>query len=160
MSWEIYQLQWGMDSQCDFVWHVEFNVTGLVQFITARKRSLGLGNCLTRVCHSVHRGAHVWCHFLSGCLVPCSFQGCLCPCFYVPSRGSLSRGLCPSGLCTMGFCLGVSVHGYVSGGLCPGSLCPGVSVWGYLSRSLCLGGTPRIRKADGTHPTGMLSCSE
>ena len=33
------------------------------------------------VSHSVHRGdrVSVWCHFLSGCLVPCSFWGCLVP---------------------------------------------------------------------------------
>ena len=46
------------------------------------------------VSHSVHRGEgiSVWCHFLSGCLVPCSFWGlCLWP--HVPSGGSLSRGV-------------------------------------------------------------------
>ena len=46
-------------------------------------------------------GASVWCHFLSGCLVPCSFQG----------RGSLSRR-------------GDSVQGDLcpEGGLCPGGV--------------------------------------
>ena len=87
----------------------------------------------THVCHSVHgRGwerVSVWCHFLSGCLVLCSFSGGgLCLWSHVPSVGLcpgegvsvqevLSRGdLCPErGLCPEGFC---------PGGLCPG----GVSV--------------------------------
>ena len=40
------------------------------------------------VSHSVHRGegVSVWCHFLFGCLVPCSFQG-VCRCSHVPSGG-------------------------------------------------------------------------
>ena len=78
---------------------------------TARKRSLGQGNVFTCVCHSVYwwGGISVWCHFLSDCLVPCSFGrvsvsgpmsllGSLCPgegavCLGVSlCRGSLSRG--------------------------------------------------------------------
>ena len=58
---------------------------------TACKRSLGQGNFLMfserRVSHSVHMGVSLWCHFLSGCLVPCSFwdlfPGGLCPGFSV-----------------------------------------------------------------------------
>ena len=43
--------------------------------ITARKRSFGQRNVFTHVCHSVHRGegVSVWCNFLSGWLVPCSY---------------------------------------------------------------------------------------
>ena len=58
---------------------------------TARKRSLGQGNIFTGVCQSIcsWRGGGLWCHFPFGCLVPCSFQGCLCP-------GCLCLGdLCP-----------------------------------------------------------------
>ena len=61
--------------------------------------------------HSVYRGmflwmyVSVWCHFLSGCLVPYSLGG-LCLLSRVPS-GSLCIGcLCPGGLCP-----GVSVQG-------------------------------------------------
>ena len=58
--------------------------------ITARKRSLEQGNAFTCVCYSVHgEGVSVWCHFLSDCLVPCSFKG-------VSVSGSmfLPRGVC------------------------------------------------------------------
>ena len=78
------------------------------------------------VSHSVQGGVSV-CHFLSGCLVQCSFWGVsvLVPC-------SFQGGLCPRG----GPCPG-------EGGFCPGgSALP----------------PPRIKKASGTHPTGMLSC--
>ena len=55
----------------------------------------------------------VRCHFLSGCLVPCSFWG-LCLWSHVPSRGSLLGGLSLS--------RGISVWGSLSGG---GGLCQG-----------------------------------
>ena len=48
------------------------------------------GNVLhLSVSHSVHRGVSVWCHFLSGYLVPCSFRG-------VCVQGGLWQG----GLCS------------------------------------------------------------
>ena len=46
------------------------------------------------VSHSVHRRVPVWCHFLSGCLVPCSLWGSV----------SVQRGLCPGALCPGGLC--------------------------------------------------------
>ena len=42
------------------------------------------------------RGVCVWCHLLSGCLVPCSFSRNLCPVGSL-SIGSLFRGLCQGG---------------------------------------------------------------
>ena len=43
------------------------------------------------ISHSVHGlGVSVWCHFLSGCLVPCSFGG-----VSVPGPMSLGEGVCP-----------------------------------------------------------------
>ena len=63
--------------------------------ITARKRSLGQGNVFTCVCYSVHgEGVSVWCHFLSGCLVPCSFEGVSVSGSMLLPRGSLSLVLC------------------------------------------------------------------
>ena len=63
---------------------------------TARKRSFGHGNIFWSVCHSVQRGFSVWCHFLSGYLVPCSFWGSLSlvPCSFqeVSVRGDLCPG--------------------------------------------------------------------
>ena len=56
-------------------------------------------------------GLSVCCHFLSGYLVPCSFQGSLSLWSHVSSGGG---GLCP-------------VRS-LSGGLCPGRLCPGGSL--------------------------------
>ena len=64
------------------------NKGGRHYLFTARKRSLGQGNVFTGVCLSTG-GVSVWCPFLSGCLVPCSFWDDLCP------GGSLSGG----GLC-------------------------------------------------------------
>ena len=63
-------------------------------------------------------GVSVSCHFLSSCLMPCSFYR-----VSVPGPVFLSGGLC-------------------SGGLCPeGSVSRGISVWGSLSRGgLCPGG--------------------
>ena len=96
---------------------------------------------------SVHRGERVsvWCHFLSGCLVPCSFwEGSLCAWSHVPSGG-----LCPRGLC-----LGVSVQG---------SLSSGVSVqWGlFQGVSVQLQNPAPVRwRAGGMHPTEILSCSK
>ena len=89
---------------------------------------------------------------------PMFLPGGLCPCSHVPSRGSLPRGLCPEESLPRGVSVQVV---FVWESLSRG-LCLGVSVWGYLSRSLCPGGLclwgpPRIRKAGGTHPTGMLS---
>ena len=75
---------------------------------------------------------------------------CLAAWSHVPSRGFSVPG--PMVL------LGVSVLGVLvqrslfQGGLCPGSLSRGVFVQGGSLRP------SRIRKAGGTHPTGMLSC--
>ena len=82
------------------------------------------------VSHSFHGGFSVWCHSLSGCLVSCSFWGVLSlvPCSFYGSRGSLSRG--------------------VSVWVVP---VQGVSVYGVFIGS-------QIRKAGGTHPTGMHCC--
>ena len=47
---------------------------------TTRKQSLGQGNIFRSVCQSLcpwKGGVSVWCHFLSGCMVPCSFLGYL-----------------------------------------------------------------------------------
>ena len=63
-------------------------------------------------CLSVHRdGVSVWCHFLSGCLVQCSFRRGLCPWSHVPSEGVSWRSLSRVGLPVRG------------GGICLGSLC-------------------------------------
>ena len=59
--------------------------------ITVRKRSLGQGNVFTCICLSTGE-VSVWCHLLSGCLVPRSFLGFLCALSHVPSRGSLFGG--------------------------------------------------------------------
>ena len=62
----------------------------------------------------------------------------------MPSGGSLSQGVIvhvghyPGGLCLRGLCLGSLFRGSLSGG-------PTET-------------PPRIRKAGGTHPTGMISC--
>ena len=59
----------------------------LHDIFTACKRSLGQGNVFTCDRHSVHgEEVCVWCDFVSGCWVPCSFQR-------DPSVGSLSRGV-------------------------------------------------------------------
>ena len=47
----------------------------------------GEGNVFTPKGHSDSRGGGVWCHFLPGCLVPCSFREGLHPW----GRGSPSR---------------------------------------------------------------------
>ena len=44
--------------------------------ITTCKRNLGQGNVFTHVC--LFTGVSVCCHFLSGCLVSCSFQEGVC----------------------------------------------------------------------------------
>ena len=69
-----------------------------------------------------HGGVSVSYHFLSGCLVPCSFYGGLCPWFHVPFTG--------------GLCQGFSVQG---------SLSSRVSVWESLSRGVCVGRHPLPR---------------
>ena len=81
---------------------------------------LGQGNIFTGMCQSFCSQG-LWCHFLSGCLVPGSFQGCLCP-----------RGLCHAG----------SVRGSLSRGLSGGLLSREMSVWGSLSGGLCQEDTP------------------
>ena len=121
--------------------------------------SLGQGNIFTGVCLSIGGlcmvSLPVWLSgpmFLLGAslsLVPCSF--------FCPGKslygGSLCRGLCPGE---------VSIQGRLCpGGDCPGSLCLGVSVQGKgvsVQGGVSIGTPPRIRKAGGTHPTGMLSC--
>ena len=105
--------------------------------VTTCKRSLGQGNIFTCICHSVNNGewVSVWCHFLSGFLIPCSFWGylSLLPCY----------------------CLGVSVWEC----FCLGCLCLG----GSLCRGISVGRLPTDRDsplhAVGMHPTGMLTCS-
>ena len=83
-SWQTYRSNGGYSQSQKEAFHVETStyINGrehLVKFslmITSRKRSLGQSNVFTHVCHSVHReGVPVWRHFLSGCLVPCSFWG-------------------------------------------------------------------------------------
>ena len=111
------------------LWHCLNLFTSRHQIFTARKRSLGQGNIFTGVCLS--RGVSVWCHFLSGCLVPSSFCGV--------SRGYLSP-----------------VRYLSRKGLYPGGLCPGGSPW---QNPAPPAETPPVRwRAVGTHPTGMLSC--
>ena len=64
---------------CAFVMQniMEFDKISIFDIITARKGNLGQGSILTGfVCL---QGVSVWCHFLSGCLVPCSFQGGVLP---------------------------------------------------------------------------------
>ena len=107
--------------------------------VTTCKRSLGQGNIFTCICHSVHNGewVSVWCHFLSGFLIPCSFWGylSLLPCYCLV----VSVWEC--------FCLGCLCLG--------GSLCRGMSVGRppqtetllYSGHVVCM------------HPTGMLTCS-
>ena len=90
-------------------------------------------------------------------------------------RVSLSRrGLCPGGLClgwvsvSGSLCPGGSLSrgpGFLSGGsLFRVSLSRRVSVWGAsvqgvsVQRGISVGRPPGTRKADSTHPTGMLSC--
>ena len=72
------------------------------------------GNVFTPVCQSFcsqeRDGVSAWCHFLSGCLVPCSFWR---------GRGSFVLGICVWG---GGLCPGGSLSRGVSGGLCQGDL--------------------------------------
>ena len=111
------------------------------------------------VSHSVHRRGGL-CHFLSGPMLllgvsvpgPMLLLGVSVPGPMLLLGVSLFRG---------GLCLEPSLS---RGDLCPrGSL--GVSVQGrgfYLGgvsvKGMAVGRTTRIRKAGGTHPTGMLSC--
>ena len=66
------------------------------------------------VCHSVQERVFVWCHFLSGCLVPLSFWGVsvsgpmflpggLCLRCHVPSGGPLSREENPGSVTNLDF---------------------------------------------------------
>ena len=114
----------------------------------------------THVCHSVHgMGSPLWCHFVSGCLVPCSIQGflSLIPCYFwgdlCPggslSERFLSRGLCPGGLCLRGLCPRVSVQR----ACLQGSLSRGVSIRESSQTQIPIGW-----RASGMHPTGILSC--
>ena len=75
-------------------------------------------------------------------------------------RVSVQGGLCPGGYLSKGYLS----RGFQSGGLCPGrylsrgslsrrGLCP--RSWRPLSPNPGYGG-----RADGTHPTGMYSCSQ
>ena len=100
-------------------------------------------------------GVSVWCHFLSGCLVSCSFpRGSLSPVPCSFQGVSVKGGLCLGGLCPRGH----------SWGLLPGGLCLAIlSLGGLILGSLCSGSLsgrapppPPIRwRADGTHPIGM-----
>ena len=101
--------------------------------ITTRRWSPGQGNVFPGVCLSTGMGVSVWRHFLSGCLVPCSFRRGLCTWSHVPSEGVSWGSLSGGGA----LCLGV-------GGICLGSLCRKTS--------------PKLRKTGSVHPTGMLSC--
>ena len=88
-------------------------IAGLI-FVTARKRSFGQGNIFGRHVSFI-LFTSLWCHSLSGCMVP--WKGVLCAWSHVPSAGSPSIG-------------GVSVQGVsVHGGLCRRGVCP---------RGLCL----------------------
>ena len=71
----------------------------------------------------------------------------------VSVQGSLSSGmgLCPEG----GLCLEVSQS---RRSLFRGSLSSGVSVQVIFIQGVSLQRPPRIRKAGGMYPTGMLSC--
>ena len=94
------------------------------KIITTRKRSLGQGNVFRSM--SVHGGrVSVWCHFLSGFLVPCSFWGylSLVPCSFLGVSVSgpmfFRRGISVSGLMFLpgGF---LSHPMFLLGGPCPG----------------------------------------
>ena len=110
----------------------------------------------------------VWCHFLSGCLVPCFFggRGGLCPAESLSrGRGSLSRGRgsLSRGRGSLSRGRGSLSRGRGSlsrgGGLCPRGLYPGVSVKrGSLSKGFSVRRPPWIRIVGSMHPTGMLSC--
>ena len=55
------------------------------------------GNVFKPVCHSVHEGG-IWYHFLSGCLVPCSFQRDMMSLpVWLPGPMFLLSGLHPGG---------------------------------------------------------------
>ena len=87
-------LQTFNDANTYITQQIKVNVYHLV---TASKRSLGQGNAFYKgLSFSDGVGVSVWCHFLSGCLVPCSFKGrslSLVPCsFWSLCWGSLSRG--------------------------------------------------------------------
>ena len=128
---------------------------------------------------SVQRGVSLWCHCLSGCLMPCSFWEGLCVWSHVPSGG---LGVSVQGVCVHG---GLCPWGSLSGGsLSRWSLSRGVSVWGGASvweisvwgvsvpaGSLSKGlpdrdppppdRNPSVRwRAGSTHPAGMkiLEC--
>ena len=107
--------------------HKRPDLTTIV-IITAWKRGLGQANAFTGVCLST-RGVSVWCHFLSGCLVPYSFQGSLClvPCSF--------QGVYVQGVCVQ---MGVSVQ--------KGDFCPG---WVSVQWGLCPGRPPRQRPPHG-----------
>ena len=110
----------------------------------------------------------------------CLHLGGLC------SGGLCQGGLCPGGLCPGGLCLevsvwevpiqgvsvqGVSVWGTSVWGSLSRGVCQGVSVQGglcqgvYLQGGLCPGGSlpgrpPIQKRAGGTHPIGMHSCTK
>ena len=76
---------WGcmfeIDIACE-MWFSAINICGSVYLhllIAAGKRSLGQGNVFTGVCLSVCPQGGLWCHFLSGCLIPCSLKGVCVP---------------------------------------------------------------------------------
>ena len=92
---------------------------------SARKRNLGQGNISTPVCHSVHRGGHVW-------LLPGGAWGVACMVLLVGVRGFIWGGVWfYSGVCVVlfggdmcGFIWGTCVvlfvggmHGFIQGGI-------------------------------------------
>ena len=86
---------------------------GQIIIFTARKRSLGQGNIITPVCHSVHRGGCVL--LLPGGVRGCSWGGCgMCGC----SGGMGGGGVCGcSGACVHGCSWGGGMHGCSQGGV-------------------------------------------
>ena len=135
-------------------------------FITASKRSFGQGNIFTGSLAFYPRGVSVCCHFLSGCLVPCSLQqGISVPCpIFLLAEGFLSRGvsvqeaICPGGSLSGRLSVqGVSLQGFsVQRGPYPGSLCPGIFVQGNLCPRV-QGFSPRILCTGCLHPERSLS---
>ena len=121
----------------------------LVIIFTTRKRSLGQGNIFTPVCHSVHKGGHVW-------LVPGGVHGCSGGhAWLLGGHAWLLRGVCMVALggmrgCSGGACVVARGHAWLlAGGVC--MVAPGGACMGYGEIWRC------GQWAGSTHPTGMHS---